>query len=422
MNEVTYNTYLRMARLACDNIKREICKVCNSRDLTRVQVKVKNRDSVAQYVEKIVKNPGNAVAIYSSNAEQLFVVVTDLKYTLSVGVVFVESIVRSRAARVQQKLLVDLMSAEIYLQVAYEYDKSHPYKKLEESAVESAKHIIADKYAYKFLTNFDFSGKPCIRSTVSTELSKIAFHHMYSFSDIQTVTRMAQKNYFNTYAKRNDFFLGNAGSKPAYEQKPSTKNVAASNQEVFSNNNDPTPNINIITELYQGAFANLPLKNRIRKFVNLKVRNRDIMICPLRNLAVKRQYATIEAMTKNHYIMQFYDDHKPKSVNSMNIKDYYYQQEMKMYQHMWGTEELVYIKGGRMYFPNGTSIVVPHNTEPWSLLHKVNATYGSLFGYTSDDAEGGSNWLYDSIRCAYTDEGLAEYRLAMIDARLKGKI
>ena len=106
----------------------------------------------------------------------------------------------------------------------------------------------------------------------------------------------------------------------------------------------------------------------------------------------------------------------------MNIKDYYYQQEMKMYQHMWGTEELVYIKGGRMYFPNGTSIVVPHNTEPWSLLHKVNATYGSLFGYTSDDAEGGSNWLYDSIRCAYTDEGLAEYRLAMIDARLKGKI
>ena len=46
--------------------------------------------------------------------------------------------------------------------------------------------------------------------------------------------------------------------------------------------------------------------------------------------------------------------------------------------------------------------------------------YASLFGFTADDMQG--NWLYDSIRRAYTDEGVANYRLALINAREKGKV
>ena len=56
-------------------------------------------------------------------------------------------------------------------------------------------------------------------------------------------------------------------------------------------------------------------------------------------------------------------------------------------------------------------------------FHKVNTTYAALFGFRDrEDSRGGREWLYDAIRKAYTDEGMADYRLAMIDAKLSGKL
>ena len=90
-----------------------------------------------------------------------------------------------------------------------------------------------------------------------------------------------------------------------------------------------------------------------------------------------------------------------------------------MYQYIWQTSGAVYSRDGSIYFPDGRAIAIPSAMSDYEFFHKINTVYAALFGFTSDDAVGGSNWLIDSIRSAYTDEGNALYRLAVIDERTK---
>ncbi|MBO5435636.1 hypothetical protein J6A31_07570 [bacterium] len=418
-----------MAKLACDNVRDELCKINNIQNNSKVQIRVRNKNDLVKLVEKIVTNPVNAVALFSKDVGQMLILKSEvmLQHSLSTGVVFVNSVLMSRDARICQKQLVDLMVVEMYFKEAYNYDKRHKCEIIADTAIETAKTVIKRLYSPRFLNNFIFDGyTPRIDDGVRSMLERQAFDVRYSFVKSDSSISIARKRYELELGNRRDFFLMSSAERRIQNDKSDARAVGILNRshKTKALKEAPySPDDNVITELYQGAFAKLTLRNRIRKFVNLKARNRDILICPTKNLSVKRQYATVDALTKHKYIYNYFDDVAPKNVkNSQDKSDYYLEQEIKMYQYMWSTKEPIYCQDNKLYFPDGTELDIPPQTPVHHFLHKVNTTYGSLFGFTPDDMRGGRNWLYDSVRRAYTDEGVAEYRLAMISAKLKGKI
>lgn len=425
MNEKTYNMYLKMIKLACKNVKTEICKFNNIENENDVSIKIRNKDTLIDYVEQIVKNSANAAALYSNKIEPLLVISTKstLTHTLTASIVFIESIIKSKDARVCQKQYIDYSMAEMYLTEAYDYDSKHPVFD-GNTALDKAKEIITRIYSLNFLSNFVLdSGKPHLDETVRNELIAQAFDERYAFTSKESNENLIRKKYINDFGTRKDFFLMESSERAKALKMDAVKSGSkpTSMMDVLGIKRQVTEDDTfMITELYKGTFADLPLQNRRRKFVNLKVRNRDIMICPKRNLVVKRQYANIESLTKHQYIMDFYEDQMPESV--FDTDDYYFKQEVHMYQYMWNVGGTVSCNNGYLYFPDGTSMPLAKNMKPHEFLHRVNTVYAALFGFSPEDMKGGNNWLYDTIRRAYTDEGTADYRLAMIDAKLKGRI
>ena len=430
MTDKVYSIYLRIAKLACNNIKYQIGRynrISERTALADIKVKVRNKDALVMLSERISCVSQSRAMHYVNDVESLLVVQSEYAFSGSIGAVFIDSVIKSRQARLAQKEYMELQMCEIYLQEAHAYDKIHPYTKKEESALETAKNVVLRKYGSDVINQMVLVNKPQIRTGVKESLIAVAFNKYYAFADVTPVTnlKLAQKKYASEFGSRDDFFMSSKRSGPGYAQYNAIRQASNMLKDPLPAIDDHVvrqPDTSIIPELYQGEFANISLKHRIRKFVNLKVKNRDILICPPKNLAVKRQYATIEAMTKHHYIMEYYNDNKPKNIKSDELPYYFYDRELELYKKMWGTKAEPYITNGIMQFPNGQRISVPASSEPYEFFHKVNCTYGALFGFTSDDIEGGKDWLNDSIRSAYTDEGMAEYRLAMIDARLKGKV
>ena len=426
MNDKAYNMYLKMVKLACNNIKSEICRVNQTVSASDVQIKIRNKNQLVKYVEQIAKNTYNAVALYSNGVEPLLVVSIkkELPYPLNVSVVFIESIIASRTARVYQKQLIDYTMAEMYLTEAYNYDVKHPCKRASDSALEKAKKVIEDIYSITFLSNFIFDGsKPHLDENIRNELKAQAFDTRYAFTNESTNDKIIRKKYASEFGNRQDFFLMDTierNQSLKFDAVRSAGKTSVSAIDMLSDEDAESADALMITELYKTTFADLPLQKRRRKFVNLKVRNRDIMLCPRRNLISKKQYANIESLTKYHYIYDFFDDQMPGEV--VDVAEYYFRQEVHMYQYMWSTTGMVHVNNGKLYFPNGTNMPIAKNMQPYEFLHKINTVYAALFGFSPDDMRGGKHWLYDTIRRAYTDEGTADYRLAMIDAKLNGKI
>lgn len=410
MNDGVYNRCIKMASLACENVKRDLASVNHIQNANSIRIKVRSKETLADYIEKMMKSSQNAMAIYRSRIQSLLVIESDdkrLKNISDAGEYFIKSIMRSRDARVCQKYLIDLLAAELYCKDAFSYDKRCPYKQVSESAMEMAKNVVSRKYPLNFMDNFDFSGEPHIKEDILENLRKQAFNRRYAFGTFEASVDIAAKKYEKEYLARRDFFTENRKDKP---------------KKVFQSLKDRafTPESLIIADLYRGAFAHLPAQNKVRRFVNLKARNRDIEICPPKNLSMKRQFATIDAMTMHRYIYDFYTDNKPSDIQGKDIDIYYFRQELAMYRHMWGETANVTYRNGRIVFGDGSSVELPSDVSPYEGLHRVNAAYGALFGFTPDDMKG--DWLYDSVRQAYTSEGMAEYRLAMIEAKLKGKL
>jgi hypothetical protein len=160
----------------------------------------------------------------------------------------------------------------------------------------------------------------------------------------------------------------------------------------------------------------MPLQKRRRRFVNLQSKNRDVELCPERNLSIKRQFSQIEATTKHTYIMNYFNDHIGSAEDR---RLYYFDQEAWMYKYIWQIEGNIYSQAGNIYLPDGKALSIPDSMTDYEFFHRVNTVYAALFGFTDSDVVGGNNWLIDSIRKAYTDEGNALYRLSIIDKRLE---
>jgi hypothetical protein len=95
--------------------------------------------------------------------------------------------------------------------------------------------------------------------------------------------------------------------------------------------------------------------------------------------------------------------------------------EANMYRKLWNIDKPIVYRNGKLIFPDGAIAAVENGKLPFETLHKINAIYAALFGFGPDDISNPTDWLYNSIRAAYTDEGNAMYRMAMIEARLKGR-
>lgn len=429
MNEKAYNMYLKMIKLGLLNVKSEITKL-NMFHEGELQVKIRGKDTLVKYVEGIVKDPKNAVMNYKDKVDRLIVTRSNKPQirTTSASTIFIESVIKCRAARVAQKNLIDYHLAERYLQEAWVFDSNNPGVRNDATAVNKAKDVIVSIYSLNFLSNLvTDAGKPHIDQGFKETLEKKAFDKKYSFATQETTEHAVRKRYQTEFVPRLSLFkLKNEARTNAMKMdaiRTNTKQTSEKRSAFHAvKESQVTSETLMLTELYKGTFASLPFSAKRRKFVNLKLRSNDILVCPMKNLSIKRQYSDIESMTKRTYIYDFYRDQMPSDLDEMDAAQYYFRQENHMYQYMWGTKQSVRYQSGRLYFPDNTNIVVPQGYKPYEFFHKVNATYAALFGFTPHDMRGGRYWLYDTVRKAYTDEGTADYRLAMIEARLSGKI
>lgn len=429
MNEKSYNMYLKMIKLGLLNVKEEMTKL-NMFNEGELQVKIRGKETLVKYVEDIVKDRKNAMVNYKDKIDKLIITRSDKPQirSSSASAIFIESVLKSRDARVAQKQLIDFTLAEQYLQEAWNFDNKHPGAKIGDSAIEKAREVIARTYSLNFLSNFvTNAGKPHLDNAIRDQLMKKAFDKKYSFATPESNKHVVHKRYQAEFVPKHTLFTLKSEARNnalKIDAVRTSSNTQAAKRSPFHavKETQVTSETLMLTELYKGTFASLPFTNKRRKFVNLKLRSNDILVCPFKNLTIKRQYSDIESMTKQTYIYDFYRDQMPNNLDEADAAQYYFRQENHMYQYMWGTKNSAHYQAGHLYFPDGTNVVVPVEYKPYEFFHKVNATYAALFGFGPQDIRGGKYWLYDTIRKAYTDEGTADYRLAMIDARFMGRI
>lgn len=410
------NLYIKMMRLACDNVKAELGRmnVVMQQDL---DVKVKDIDALLVLIQKILMHPATAMQDYAGPADRCLVVrqladgSQSSPHRRTAGAIFTDSILRSRAARNAQSRLVGLFAAERFLHDAYSYDRRNPVT-TGVTAVAQAKESLQKLLQPGAIVDFDFTSEgPVINSSVRHALENLAYDARFSFMDSDAVQRLALKKYDHDFIPEEKLF----GSVHVPVQKGNTAGKMPAVKET-----EVTPSAVGLNHLYKGVFASLPVSGRRRRLVNLKACNGDIFVVPRSALHTKRQFAKIEMMSKHSFILDYYNDQMPDGLDGAGMANYLFMQEDAMYRKIWGHQKSVHCTKGKLVFPDGTSLPVPNGMTPHEFLHKVNTVYAALFGFTREDAAGGSEWLYDSVRKAYTDEGQAGYRLELI-ASVLGK-
>ena len=415
MNEKSYNMYLKMLKLACRNVRAAICQENGITDTSQVQVKIRDRDGLVNIVAAIVSTPDSADTIYATRVERRLVIVSDVTilHQINAASVFIKSILKSRSARICQKQMVNYLMAERYLDAAWDYDMQNKTEDDSMPNVEYAKSVIIDRYSLNFIGGFLLTERPRIEPTILNGLKTQAFDERYSLMTEEQNAKIADRRYAREFESRTDVFLA---SSPVSFKVDTVKDTEQKSMIDVFINKSKTSETDIIAQLYQTSFANIPLQKRRRRFVNLKSKNRDVEICPENALGVKRQFSQIEATTKHTYIMNYFNDNMQLGSDRSS---YYFEQEAWMYKYMWQTDGIIYAQSGNIYLPDGTAIAIPDSMTDYEFFHRINTVYAALFGFTPEDAVGGANWLIDSIRSAYTDEGNALYRLTVIDKRLE---
>lgn len=415
MNDKSYNLYSKVIKLACRNVKSAFCQENGITDTKDVHVKIRDRDGLVAMVASMFKNPESARAAFTWRVEKRVRIVCDYPniHAIDVPDVFIGSVLESRMSRISQKRIIIYVMAERYLAAAYDYDRSHPSDE-KDKCFNYAKSVLTEKYSLNVMGGFSFTGRPCIIPSVLSGLKASAFNPMYALYSEEMTAKLAERRYVKEFESRGDTFV--TKTPIAFDMSPEKDVSDKSMIDVFVRKHKLSEN-EIITHLYESSFANMPLHKRRRRFVNLKSKNRDVEICPIGALKIKRQFAKIEATTKHSYIMNYFHKNKPMSADT---ETYLFEQETWMYHYLWQTDGVIYHQNDQIYFPDDTVIEIPDSMKPWEFFHRINTVYAALFGFTKEDTRGSNNWLIDSIRKAYTDEGNALYCLMLIDNRIKG--
>lgn len=414
MNEKSHNLYLRVVKLACRNVKSAFCQENGIiEDADRVHVGIRDREGLIEIVSFIFKNPESARAVFHTRVKNRVTVMSDFPniHDIDAADTFISSVLESRRSRISQKRLIMYLMTERYLASAYDYDKSH--SNTENECLSYAKAMITDKYSLNLIGGFLFENRPLIEPSVLMGLKAAAFDSAYALSSEEYTMKLVERRYVKEFESRGDIFV--TDTPVAFDMTPGKDAIGKSMIDVFVKKHKLSEN-EIITQLYESSFANMPAHKRRRRFVNLKSKNRDVEICPIGALKIKRQFAQIEATTKHSYITDYFNKNRPLSAD---MDSYMFEQEAWMYHYLWQTDGVIYHQNDQIYFPDDTVIEIPDSMKPWEFFHRINTVYAALFGFTQEDARGGSNWLIDSIRKAYTDEGNALYCLMLIDNRIK---
>lgn len=432
-DEKTYDFYLTVAKLAGNNIRRAISNANGMSDISFIIVKINGRKYVADLTGNIMAYTGrNAVSTYKTKANSVIKTETNgvvLSHFVDNGKAFVESVVHSREARNCQRILINYLMAERYFNEAYNFDVTHNDNKM--SAVKKAKIILENKYSLSFLSGFFFDEAcPKLDAQLKENLYKRAFDLRYSYATLDSTLKLAQNKYLQDFSSRNDDFLMSVDEiRRRFKAENISSRVTGQtdttvNKSMLKAVNRSAKPANSI-DLYKSAFVKLPTRKRKRAFRNLKWVNKDIFLCRPGTLDSKNGYAEIEEDNKHSFIINYYKRLFEKQESSdSNEKRFLYNCECKMYRHIWHTQERISYTQGFLYFPDGAVAKVnfDNNETAYDVLHRINCIYAALFGFTPDDKTSPTDWMYDSIRSAYTDEGIAMYRKAMIKARRQGRI
>jgi hypothetical protein len=346
----------------------------------------------------------------------------------SPGSIFVQSILNSNKSRVYQKRLVDLYAAKIYLDEALKYDERHNIKSTD-SAVEYARNVLVRIYSYDFVNNFDISmGMIKLDGVFTKNLQEQACDPKYTIVTIDAIKKKAELSYKRKFLPRDDFFL-HQNTKP--EAKKSIKEVIEAQK--FSDNpavyKQPAPvrtkpvnlrgakKTHIADNVYQDVLQFAKRKKKVH--FDLDSRHIDVLRCAASQLPSKKQFAEIELLSSHNYIFDFYDDSMPKGLDNKEIMKYYYDKECWMYCKICGinTEKRIKKKGNFLFFPDGKKLQIESGLKAYEFLHKLNIMNSAVLG--CDPVSSQDDWMFNTIRQAYLSEGNAEYRLSMIERRMK---
>lgn len=428
MQEKMYNLYLVISKLAGNSVRRAICQENGMDDLKAVSIKFGGRNTIVQLVSDIMGyNKSNTVDKFKKTAEKLVTVKSNvvIRHQIDNAKVFVESIVKSKDSRNCQRYLVDYLMAERYFKEAYDYDVLH-HVNAKKSSVEKAKAVIRDMYSLNFLSGFFFDG-PCpkLDQHLKEQLCSRAFDPLYSCTTEEKTMELMQKKYLKEFSSRKEAYISDATDTERFFRAENMRRrldatnkpaVRAAEEKAIQNSANPAMNV----DLYRSMFIQLPTERRKRRFRNLKHMNSDILTCHKKELNYKQQYANIEYKTKHSFIQDCYTD-KLGQAKGIDTNRQYFNFEANMYRKLWDIDKPIVYKQGKLYFPDGAIAAVEKGRPPFETLHKINAIYAALFGFGPDDISNPTDWLFNSIRAAYTDEGVALYRMAMVEARLKGR-
>lgn len=423
MTKKSYEMYLRMIKLACNNLKRELVEVNSFSGPECISIRIRSKNKITKIVESIVYSPKMAVLRYAAAVNNLFVVSSTEEFLHDVhyGKSFVESILRERESRVAQKRLIELLAAEKYLSIASEYDKVHDANG---SVLKVAKKNIINVFSLNFLSNFSFvNNVPELDDYTRKMLEKRAFDKQFSLVSSDTVNSAVDRCFFRKLAVLNDDFLELTDDEKGIVDNVLARDAAKKSKKSSDHGfNDvlvaaqvakkPVTVFGLVTDVDK-----FPTKTgKLRKVANLKSENSDIWRCSEKQLAVKKQFAEIEARSKRAYIYSYFTD-----TASANRPDYYYQKEQEMYHKIRQVDGPVKCANHKLYFPDGITIKIDFGLRPYEMLHRVNCILAAMFGFTNRDSFVCKNWLEGTIRSAYTDEGVAEYRLECIRQRMEVK-
>lgn len=408
MEKREVNISRRIAVLACRNLSNQLSKMNGFLNFNHIRVHVVDEGKLYEAIWAICR--GEPAEMHRQEIDSTVAIHSrkPLTHTVDKASTLMRSIEASVEARSCQKKLVTLFAAEEYLRVAYDYDCSNGGTKAQQAAF----NILTEMFSPRFMKNFILKGRPQVDPVVKSRLYDKAFDRRYAFSNEMDIRTMAHDRYLSKYFSRDDFFL-----------KPKRRGLFQYKTEAVTLLPRPMEDeidIKLFRKLNVMEYADMPLHHKQRKVVNLNARCRDIFECPVRVLPSKAKYLQIELKTKHSYIMSYYNNGLRVGMNRKETAEYYLRKEAEMYQSIWHTDESVYCDGETITLHTGIDIPIPEGQAPYEVLHRVNAVYAALFGFTPDDVETGMKWSDKSVRKAYTDEGMANYRFAVTGARMSG--
>lgn len=409
MNGKEKRISLRVARLACRNLAAELAWVNGMKTAAGIRVLVRGKEKLLQATWDVMHGVAAEDRYETVRRAVQVRTASPLAHSVDAARVFLQSVEYSADARVCQRRLLDVWPAARLLQAAYEYDSTRDGSR----AMESARRMVQSACGARFLENFTFVGRPDVDARLRDDLIRRAFDSRFAFTSQASLQSMAEVRYQQAYLSARPFFVSAEGDEEAVQTSP-VMDLAVRPGGM---------NINLLYALYRGEAVRQPRTGVVRYMVNLPMCCQDICAMPLRMLETKRKHLLIDVRSRRSYILSHYDDLFKGRPNGNALALHYVQKEAEMYQSIWDTGTALMAGSDAVILPDGMSIAVPHGEQVHTFLHEINTIYAALFGCDSAaDQKGGTRWLEDAIRKAYTDEGMADYRAAVATARLEGRM